>query len=113
MYYAVHNIKNALKFQNIQVQLKYELFFLKERKVEMEVEETILLQIILCSTLLLTKYLKKKPKRRRKIWVKDWLKRRDERGAYNNIISELRLVDLPYYRRYIRMNPATFKVSQF
>ena len=35
---------------------------------------------------------------------------REQKGAYNNIISELHLVDLPYYRRYICMNPETFKV---
>ena len=45
------------------------------------------------------------------IWVKPWLKRRDEKGAYNNILSEIRLDDAESYRRYLRMNTETFEVS--
>ena len=41
---------------------------------------------MLISTLVLTKIMKKKKgKKGRAIWVKDWLKRREEEGAYNNI----------------------------
>ena len=70
------------------------------RKLKMEVErEKILLEIVLNSTLVLTEIMKKKnSKMNRVIWVKDWLKRREEKGACNNIISELRLVDLTYCR---------------
>ena len=45
------------------------------------------------------------------IWVKPWLKRRDEKGAYNNILREIRLDDAESYRRYLRMNTETFEVS--
>ena len=85
------------------------------RKLKMEVgKEKILLEIILNSTLVLTEIMnKKKRKKRRAVWVKDWLKRREQKGAYNNIIGELRLVDLLYYKRYIRMNPATSKVRHY
>ena len=70
------------------------------RKLKMEVErEKILLEIVLNSTLVLTEIMKKKnSKMNRVIWVKDWLKRREEKGACNNIISELRLVDLTFCR---------------
>ena len=86
-----------------------------KRKLKMEVaKEKILLEIILNSTLVLTEIMnKKKRKKRRAVWVKDWLKRREQKGAYNNIISELRLVDLLYYTRYIHMNPATSKVKHY
>ena len=70
------------------------------RKLKMEVErEKILLEIVLNSTLVLTEIMKKKnSKMNRVIWVKDWLKLREEKGACNNIISELRLVDLTFCR---------------
>ena len=35
------------------------------------------------------------------------------KGVCKNIISELRLVDLPYCRIYIRLNPETFKISHY
>ena len=55
----------------------------------MEVErerEKVSPEIILNSTLVLSEVMKKnKRKKRRAIWTKDWLKRRDEKGAYYNI----------------------------
>ena len=32
-----------------------------------------------------------KKKSRRKIWTREWLLKRNERGAYNGILNELRL----------------------
>ena len=32
-----------------------------------------------------------KKKSRRKIWAREWLLKRNERGAYNEILNELRL----------------------
>ena len=34
-----------------------------------------------------------KKKRIRSTWVKDWLKNRHAKGAYNNILNKLRLTD--------------------
>ena len=85
-----------------------------KRKLKMEVKrEKILLEIILNSTLVLTEIMKKKSEKKRVIWVKDWLKRREEKGVCKNIISELRLVDLSYCRIYIRLNPETFNLSHY
>ena len=69
-------------------------------KLKMEIErKKLLLEIILNSIFTFTETMnKKKRKKRRAIWVKDWLKRRQEKGAYNNIISELHLVGLLYCR---------------
>ena len=50
------------------------------------------------------------------IWTNAWLRRRDEKGTYNNIIAELRLEDKEHFRYYLRMNIpyiATFVVQYF
>lgn len=60
--------------------------------------------------MLLAAALKSKPKRIRTVWVKDWLLKRQEYGAYNAIMNELRLTDKDYYRRYIRMDVSVFEV---
>lgn len=53
-------------------------------KLKMEIErKKLLLEIILNSIFAFTETMnKKKRKKRRAIWVKDWLKRRQEKGAY-------------------------------
>ncbi|XP_057317786.1 uncharacterized protein LOC130662861 [Hydractinia symbiolongicarpus] len=43
------------------------------------------------------------------VWVKDWLHHRNERGAYNAILNELKLTDFESYRSYLRMNTDTFQ----
>ena len=71
-----------------------------KKKLKMEIErKKLLLEVILNSIFAFTETMnKKKRKKRRAIWVKYWLKRRQENGAYNHIISELRLVGLPCCR---------------
>ena len=45
--------------------------------------------MILNCILILTEIIKnKKRKKRKAMWLKDWLKRREEKGAYNNVISD-------------------------
>ena len=71
---------NSLKYMN-DAYKPYHKRYLSEKKLKMKVEkEEILLQIILKlnSTLVFTKIMKKeKRKKRRAIWIKDWLKRRE------------------------------------
>ena len=63
-----------------------------------------------CSAVIIGLLAKEKRRRRnKKIWVKKWLAARDDKGAYNNIIQELRLDDVESYRRYLRMNTETFE----
>ena len=38
-------------------------------------------------------------KSRRKIWTREWLLKRNERGAYNGILNELRLTDKENFRK--------------
>ena len=37
-------------------------------------------------------------KRKRKVWVRDWLKSRNQRSAYFNLLEELRLNDENNFR---------------
>ena len=55
--------------------------------------------------------LDKKKKSRRKIWTREWLLKRNERGAYNGIVNELRLTDKEDFRKYLRMNISTFEAK--
>ena len=52
-----------------------------------------------------------KKKLRRKIWTREWLLKRNERGVYNGTLNELRLTDKENFRKYLRMNTSTFEVS--
>lgn len=48
-------------------------------------------------------------KKPRSCWVSPWLKGRREQGAYENLMRELALDDGEAYRRFIRMDTATFE----
>ena len=49
---------------------------------------------------------KRKP---RSHWVRSWLARRNQKGVYNNLITEMRLEDVESFRQYLRMNTASFE----
>ena len=51
---------------------------------------------------------KKKRRKQRTVWVKPWISRRDELGAYNALINEMAMTDREDYRRFMRMNTETF-----
>ena len=48
-----------------------------------------------------------KIKRKRRVWMKPWLKNRVQQSAYSNIFQELRLRDQEEFRKYLRMNTNT------
>ena len=54
--------------------------------------------------------LKIKNQRKRTVWCKDWLQRRDDSGLYTRLVNELKLADRGDYRRFMRMNTSTFEV---
>ena len=56
-------------------------------------------------------YIRKRRRRtkRRIIWTRDWLLRREELGAFNCLISELRAGDAPSYRNFMRLDAETFE----
>lgn len=47
-------------------------------------------------------------RKKRSVWVRDWIKVREERGAYHQLVQELRLTDISSYRNFLRMDHATF-----
>ena len=49
-------------------------------------------------------------KRKKKYWVKDYFRERDQYGAYKLTLEELRLNDLFSFRRYLRMNIHVYEV---
>ena len=66
--------------------------------------------ILIASTgMVLALALRKRKRKERSVWVRNWLARREEKGVYNNLIQEMRLEDSESFRRYLRMNTATFE----
>ena len=46
--------------------------------------------------------------RERIIWTRSWIRRREERGVYHQLIRELALEDEPAFARYFRMDKNKF-----
>ena len=51
-----------------------------------------------------------KERRKRRQWVRPWIRKRDSKGAYYSIINDLKLTDKEDFRKYLRMNTSTFQV---
>ena len=47
-------------------------------------------------------------RRERKIWLRSWIQRRMQQGAYQNLVQELALEDKEMYKNHFRMEEATF-----
>jgi hypothetical protein len=78
---------------------------------DMDDDDTIILAcatVILTSTVLLHKNLTGK-KRRHSVWVRGYLKQREEFGCYNRLLKDLRIHDKDKLRNYLRMEPSTFE----
>ena len=46
--------------------------------------------------------------RKRVIWTRSWIRRREERGAYHQLIRELAVEDAPAFARYFPMDKEKF-----
>ena len=46
---------------------------------------------------------------KRSVWVKKWILQREEKGAYHNLLQELRLQDQDSYRNFLRMDVHAFE----
>lgn len=68
-----------------------------------------------CRPWLLAFYVKKRRKkqREREVWEQDWLQRRWGKGAFRQLMAELRLEDEESYREYMRMDTVSFEVKKF
>ena len=53
---------------------------------------------------------RRKKRKNREEWVSDLLSKREENGAYNQLMAELRVDDSNAFRRYLRMNCSDFEV---
>ena len=42
--------------------------------------------------------------------MRSWLLKREKKGAYNNILQELRLTDEENFRKYLQINTETFQI---
>ncbi|CAH1990080.1 unnamed protein product [Acanthoscelides obtectus] len=71
-----------------------------------EVNKVIILIAIQCVKKLLVS--RKKNRRNRKIWVRDWLSRRENLGASTRLLAEMREEDIDGYKNHLRMLPHQF-----
>ena len=72
-------------------------------------------EVAVCAILVATSAVvisQRKQKRRRMVWTKEWVIKREEKGAYNMLLEELRMKDADSYRHYLRMNTDTFQASK-
>jgi len=49
-------------------------------------------------------------KKKRKIWVRDWVARRNILGGSNTLLTELRVEDRPGFMNYMRMSNGHFNI---
>ena len=47
-------------------------------------------------------------RRRRAVWVRPWLQRRNLLGQYERLMSEIRDEDLPAFKNFVRVEPGMF-----
>ena len=52
---------------------------------------------------------KRKRKRKRQSWVKEWVGRRIDYGAFRTLLGQLKQTDLSSYRNYLRMDCTSFE----
>lgn len=46
--------------------------------------------------------------KRKRIWVRDWIRNREHSGVVDNLLQELRLGDETLYKNFLRMSAADF-----
>ena len=81
-----------------------QIFFRVFQLSAMDEEERTIVAI---STLLLGYglILKKKKRIQRRMWVKQWILRMEQLGAFNALVNEFSLSEREDYRRFMRMSP--------
>ena len=67
-----------------------------------------LFSLLLIEHIFSKKTTEQKTKRKRSVWVKPWLKNCMYTSAFNNIFAELIVSNKEEFRRYIRINTATY-----
>ena len=77
--------------------------------MEEAVEEVFICTIIASAIVVYGESMKTR-KRKRKYWVRDYFRERDQYGAYKLTLEELHLNDPFSFRRYLRMNTHVYEV---
>ena len=77
----------------------------------MNSKENQVFNLLLIEYIFSKKSTKQKTKRKRSVWVKSWLKNRMYTSAFNNIFAELMVNDKEEFRRYLRINTASYEVN--
>ena len=75
---------------------------------KMNTKENQVFNLLLIEHIFSKKTTKQKTKRKRSVWVKPWLKNDKYTSAFNNIFAELIVNDKEEFRRYLRINTATY-----
>ena len=60
-------------------------------------------------TLFAVVHQRRKQKRKRKMWVRDIFKKRQEKGEFHTLLQEMRLNDTQSHFRYLRMSNKCFQ----
>ena len=101
-----HFSKHKTKYQKIKIK-KARLFL---KMADIDNNKLMELLIIAGGCLLLSqKYIKQRRKRRQ--WVRPWIRKRDSKGAYYLIINDLRLTDKEDFRKYLQMNTFILRIT--
>jgi len=64
--------------------------------------------VVVISMLLRQELEKKKTKKKKRIWVRDWIARREKYGASSTLLKELKDEDTAAYRNLLRMDVVQF-----
>lgn len=63
---------------------------------------------VLCLGLLLEEEEERPPKRKRKLYMRDWISQREERGIFHQLVKELEAGDVVAYKEFFRMTKEQF-----
>jgi hypothetical protein len=70
-----------------------------------EMEDTV----AVVSYLVMKKLARLREKKKRRFWVRPWITRRQQLGAYDNLMQELAAEDIPGYIAFQRVHPQVFE----
>lgn len=67
-----------------------------------------------CAAIVLYIAIKQRRRRQKKrtVWIREWMKKRQQYGAYQHLVKELRLSDSNGYKKFLRMDPESFGVLE-
>ena len=97
-----HAISHALATANLLHVWSNIIIMAKFRK------EKVVAACIIIVAILMKRKKQRQKKRNRKVWVRNWIKNRDQFGAYHQLMQELTL-DVSSYRSFVRINASQFE----